>query len=42
MTEDQYPPVNSMIEAVVIWHADAPHEQIRLSMRPSLLSHAAE
>lgn len=40
MTEQQFPPVDSTVEAVVIQHMDELRKQIRLSMRPSSLRDA--
>lgn len=40
MTVEQYPPISSSIEAVVIWHVERPQPQIRLSMKPSALRDA--
>ena len=37
MTPQQYPPVGSTIEAVVLGHTDERRRQVWLSMRPSQL-----
>jgi len=37
MTEEQYPRVGTMIEAVVLWHTNNPRGQVRLGMKPSQL-----
>jgi ribosomal protein S1 len=37
MTQDQFPPIGSKIEAVVLGHTDDRRKQVWLSAKPSLL-----
>ena len=42
MTPEQYPPIGSLIEALVLGHTDARRKQVWLSVKPSRLDKAAD